>query len=164
MSKVSKEQKQIYNRSAYLKRKAKKPPKKNCDSDDEDDNIGVIGPTPPIPLEKSVTSGPAMEYDEMEVSAADYNKFLQWQKQQADIDSVKKKVADSDPSYLISILKTLGVALVPALISAVQRAAMKTLEQQQKEKTNPETVFQNSITPSDETGSSQWDPLSAAKF
>ena len=123
----------------------------------KEDNIQV--PTESVPQDVLSERTPSAEVEELEISQSDYNKFLQWQRQQADIDAVKKKVADSDPSYLINILKTLGVALVPALISAVQRAATKTLEQK-----NQETRSESSIAASAVSGNGQWDPLSQPKF
>ncbi len=144
---VSKDKKSEYNKRAYEIRKAKKEEQRRLVQSTED-NIRVEPVVPTID-----------EVEELEISQSDYNKFLQWQREQADIDSVKKKVADTDPSYLISILKTLGVALVPALISAVQRAAVKTMEQKSQE--TPSAHFtEDSVV----TGSSQWDPLSAPKF
>ena len=94
--------------------------------------------------------------EEFEIDYAEYKRFKEWQKLNEDL---KKK--GTDPSYIIPILKSLGVALVPALIGAVQRAAIKTVEQSQ----NPEqTRSPPSTDPSNVTGSGQWDPLSQPKL
>ena len=145
MSKVSKDKKSEYNRAAYLKRKAKKLQASPEDKIEElilDDNI----PDLPIP------SGQP-EPEELEISQDDYNKFLQWKNSQTNREETKKKL--EDPSYLLTVLKTLGVALAPALIGVLQRAALKTLEQ------STEIKSQSSIPQSAGIGVPPWDPLSA---
>ena len=153
---VSKDKKSEYNKRAYEIRKAKKEEQRK-----KINNEIIMGADEPTVVEDnvSVSESAPPEVEELEISQSDYNKFLQWQREQADGQDVKKKISE-DPSYLISIFKTLGVALVPALISAVQRAAAKTMEQQKNQGTRSEHFTEESVV----TGSSQWDPLSAPKF
>eukprot|EP00663_Eupelagonemidae_sp_cell21sb_P000330 gene330-1085_t len=78
---------------------------------------------PPSPTEKAETiTSEASE--EMTMSYDDYQDFLEWKKLKAE---VKKK--DPDVNYVFSILKTVGLAAVPALMGALQRALTKTIEQ-----------------------------------
>ena len=146
---ITKEQKAMQNRRAYLKRKARElgvEPESL-----EDDNIAPVQSRP-----ESKAVSPKVEPEEFEIDYAEYKRFKEWQKLNEDI---KKK--GSDPSYIFPILKSLGVALVPALIGAVQRAAIKTVEQSQ----HPEqTKSPHSTDPSNVTGSGQWDPLSQPKL
>lgn len=162
MSKVSRDKKSEYNRSAYLKRKAKKIQASPEDKIDDlllDDNVAdirlglvqsSIEPSPE-PVTETIPSEP----EELEISQDDYNKFLQWKNSQTNREETKKKL--EDPSYLLTVLKTLGVAVMPALIGVFQRAAMKTLEQKTD---NPETRSANSMPVFEGTGSERWDPLS----
>ena len=151
---VSKNKKSEYNRSAYLKRKEKKDEQRRLAQSTED-NIRVEPVVPTID-----ETPPSTEIEELEISQEDYNKFLQWQRSTKDIEQIKKKV--EDPSYALNILKTIGLAAVPALLGMVQRALQKTLEQQQQKPqgTRSEHFTEESVV----TGSSQWDPLSAPKF
>ena len=158
---VSKEKKSEYNRSAYLKRKAKKQPADQIKElfTEEDDNVADI-PDPPVAQRQQPEVVP--EYDEIEISQDDYKKFLQWRNCQANVEETKKKL-DSDPSYLLSVLKTLGVALAPALIGAFQRALVKTLEQKQEQTTDPISL-QNGIPLSAPIGLGHVDPLGIRPF
>ena len=152
---VSKEKKSEYNRAAYLKRKAKKvaaaaEPEDKIEELLIEDNI-VHDEEPAQPPADLVPTEP----QEYEISQEDYNKFLEWKTNQSSFEEAKKKI-DTDPSYLLNVLKTLGVALAPALIGVFQRALVKTLEQQTN---SQETRSQNSMPQSAVTGNTQWSPL-----
>ena len=145
---ISKEQKAIQNRRAYLKRKARElgvdPETLEVETDDN------VAPVQPKATPK------ASEPEEFEIDYAEYKRFKEWQKLDEDL---KKK--GTDPSYIFPILKSLGVALVPALIGAVQRAAIKTVEQSNKP---PETQLATGIEQHGVTGNSVFNPLQAAPF
>ena len=159
MSKVSREAKSKYNRDAYLKRKAKKQKQVEIvESEDKIDELLLDDNVADIPVPESVTESVPSEPEELEISQDDYNKFLQWKNSQTDREEVKKKI-DTDPSYLLNVLKTLGVAVMPALIGVFQRALVKTLDQQTETKTEDPTSYQNSIAQSAVIGNTRWSPL-----
>ncbi len=170
MSKVSKDKKSEYNRAAYLKRKAKKleakvkqvevvEPEDKIDNLLLDDNVADIpvGSVSPPRATRHPESAPT-ESEELEISQDDYNKFLQWKNSQTNVEEAKKKI-DTDPSYLLNVLKTLGVAVMPALIGVFQRALVKTLDQQTETKTEDPIPYQNGIAPFGGIGNLRFSPL-----
>ena len=104
-----------------------------------------------------------LEYDEMELSQEDFQRFKEWQNINKSTEQIKKKVVDADPSMLWNVVKTLGVALAPALLGVIQRSALKAVTEVEKEKP-PGIQSENFIHASGTTGSGQWDPLSQPKF
>ena len=176
---VSKEAKSAYNKTAYLKRKAKK---EKPQSEEEEDNVADIAEevstepeqaiadiaeeviTQPKQAIADIAEQSKTEYDEMEISQEDFERFKQWQTINKDVEGVKKKI-DGDPSYLWTVLKTLGVALAPAMLGVIQRSALKAVLEPEKEKeTPPEIHSENSIHASGVTGSSRWSPLDAPRL
>ena len=49
--------------------------------------------------------------------------------------------------YLLAFMKTVGVALVPALIGVIQRSAIKTMEGQKQTGSVPSTSFSQTVDP-----------------
>ena len=90
MSKVSKDQKKIYNQRAYEIRKEKKELlKKQKEEGMLEDNIQVPSDSVVSAGNESVVSTNT-EVEELEISQSDYNKFLQWQRQQEDIKNTSE--------------------------------------------------------------------------
>lgn len=71
-------------------------------------------------------------------------------------------IKKDDVGYGINILKTIGIAVRPAIVAAIQRAAVKTVEQNSKE-THP-ALSQNFTGHSKENTTSAWDPLYSAQL
>jgi hypothetical protein len=99
-----------------------------------------------------VTKKPQVETPEIEISYDDYQEFIKYKEMTNDL---KKK--NIDPSWIMYVLKTASVALLPALLAAIQRATTRTIEQHQ-------TPSKDFITQSVPTGPSQSDPLQAPQF
>ena len=153
---ISKELKAIQNRRAYLKRKATKLGVEPQTLEvKEDDNIA---PIQPVSTPKPPSPKPEVEYEEEEMTFEELTEFRQWRKMKEDI----KKKAGGDPSYIFPILKSLGLALAPAMIGVFQRALTKTIEQTKNE--DPPVQSQTGINQFKDNGTQQLDLLSPPKF
>ncbi len=91
---ISKEQKAIQNKRAYLKRKARQlGVEPETLQVKEEDNIAPIQsvstPKPPSPK-------PEVEYEEEEMTFEELTEFRQWRKMKNDI---KKKVVETQATY-----------------------------------------------------------------
>jgi len=138
---VTKEMKSKYNHSAYLKRKSKK------DNMIEEIKESILLADEPVVTEP-VSIKPPTEtsgVEELEITQEEFNLFKQWKglRNTAPTEQPKKK---EDFSYLLVGLKAIGLALAPALLQAIQRAGMKTVEetmsapsQQHTENSKPST-------------------------
>ncbi len=155
---ISKEQKTIQNKRAYLKRKAKQlGVEPETLQVKEDDNIAPIQ-SKPEPKARPPTPRPEIEYEEEEITLEELNAFREWRKVKEDI----KKKAGGDPSYIFPILKSLGLALAPAMIGVFQRAITKTIEQTKNE--DQPVQSQTGINQFKDNGTQQLDLLSPPKF
>ena len=153
---VSKEVKQAQNRRAYLKRKSKQlGVEPETLEDKEDDNIA---PIQPVSTPKPPSPKPEIEYEEEEITLEELNAFREWRKMKEDI----KKKAGGDASYIFPILKSMGLALAPAMIGVFQRAITKTIEQTKNE--DQPVQSQTGINQFKDNGTQQLDLLSPPKF
>ncbi len=151
---VSKEVKQAQNRRAYLKRKSKQlGVEPETLEDKEDDNIA---PIQPVSTPKPPSPKPEIEYEEEEITLEELNAFREWRKVKEDI---KKK--GSDATIIIPVLKGLGLALVPAFLGVIQRAALKTVQDSQKPQ---ETQSATGSEVYGVTGNTTSNPLQPAPF
>jgi len=147
MSNIARDRKAEYNRRAYQKRRQKAI---GPMLEDNVDNTACQHHDPPPPPHHH-DPAPSETSQDIELTYDEYQQFKQWKELQNNLQNIKKK--GDEISYIMTALKTLGVAFVPALMGVVQRALAKTIEQ------GRDAQSQNSTSPSPKHGSLLSDPL-----
>jgi len=151
----SKEQKKKWNQTYREKKKRNKmlgEVKEEVEPSMEHHREEVVVEPPMEHHREEVVVEPS-EAEEVEISYEDYQEYMKWKSLKTDIDIIKKK----DPNWVMTIMKTVGVGLLPALIGVVQRAALATVEQRTA---GVEARIPTPARPSTIPGSGRVDPFS----